>query len=168
MLQVESQSESGVVGAALLPCFLGVPFAPVAPLTAPNIKPLDDDVSDGVRTVRMRITSPRQARIMRIYVDSNTEVLAAVVNGKRIANNNTPAHIEPGNRWGLNYFALPKEGIELTLEVKSSQPLKIRAVDQSDGLPEIPGRSFKGRPNDMMPIPFGVSDSTLVSKSFTF
>lgn len=142
--------------------------APVAPLVAPNIEPLSDDVRNGLRTVRMRITSPRQAPIMRIYVNSNTEILAAVVNRKRIANNNTRAHIEPGNRWELNYYALTKEGIELTLEVKSSQPLEIRVVDQSDGLPEIPGISFKTRPNDMMPIPFGVSDSTLVSKSFAF
>jgi hypothetical protein len=141
--------------------------APVAPLAAPNIELISDDVRDEVRTVRLRITSRRQARIIRVYIDSN-EVLAAVVNGKRIGNNDTPAHIESGNRWGLNYFALPKEGIELTLEVKSSQPLQIRAVEQSDGLPEIPGSSFKVRPNDMMPTAFGfgVSDSTLVSKSF--
>ncbi len=144
--------------------------APVAPLAAPKLEPLGDDVSDGVRTVRMRISSPRQARIIRVYIDSNTEVLAAVVNGKQIGNNDTPAHITPGKQWGLNYFALTKEGIELTLAVKSSQPLEIKAVDQSDGLPEIPGRSFNPRPNYMMPIPsgFGVSDSTLVSKSFTF
>ncbi len=144
--------------------------APVAPLAAPKIEPLGDDVSDGVRTVRMRISSPRQARIIRVYIDSNTEVLAAVVNGKQIGNNDTPAQIKSGKRWGLNYFALTKEGIELTLAVKSSQPLEIKAVDQSDGLPEIPGRSFNPRPNYMIPIPsgFGVSDSTLVSKSFTF
>ncbi len=142
--------------------------APLAPLAAPKIEPIGEDVSDGVRTVRLRITSPRQARIMRIYVDSNTEVLAAAVNGKRIGNNDIPAHIEPRNQWGLHYFAFPKEGIELTLEVKSSQPLEIRAVAQSDGLPEIPGISFRTRPNDMMPNPngFGVSDSTLVSKSW--
>ncbi|MBW4635040.1 MAG: M28 family metallopeptidase [Iphinoe sp. HA4291-MV1] len=142
--------------------------APVATLAAPNIEPLSDQVRHGVRIVRVQITSPRQARIMSIYVDSNTEVLAAVVNGKRIDKNDIPAHIEPGKLWVLNYFAFPKEGIELTLEVKPSQPLKIRTVDQSDGLPGIPGIFFKTRPKDMMPMPFGVSDSTLVSKSFTF
>ncbi|MGK7876947.1 MAG: M20/M25/M40 family metallo-hydrolase [Xenococcaceae cyanobacterium] len=142
--------------------------APLAPLAAPKLEPIGDEVSDGVRTLHLRITSPRQGRIMRIYVDSNTEVLAAAVNGKRIGKNDTPTHIEPGERWGLNYFALPKEGIELTLAVNSSQPLEIRAVTQSDGLAEIPGISFRTRPNDMMPNPFGfgVSDSTLVSKSF--
>ena len=142
--------------------------APAAPLAAPKLEPIGEDVSDGVRTVRLRITSPRQARIMRIYVDSNTEVLAAAVNGKRIGNKDIPARIQPENPWGLHYFALPKEGIELTLAVKSSQPLEIRAVEQSDGLPELPGISFRTRPNYMMPNPngFGVSDSTLVSKSF--
>jgi hypothetical protein len=142
--------------------------APVVPLTAPNIELLSDGMRDGVRTVGMRITSRRQARILRVYVDSNTEVLAAAVNGKRIGNNDTPAHTEHRKQWGLNYFALPKEGIELTLKVKTSQPLKIRTVEQSDGLPEIPGKSFQKRPNYMMPTAFGfgTSDSTLVGKSF--
>ncbi|MBW4611011.1 MAG: M20/M25/M40 family metallo-hydrolase [Hassallia sp. WJT32-NPBG1] len=144
--------------------------APVAPLAAPNIEPLSDDVRDGVRTLRMRITSPRLARIVRIYVDSNTEVLAAAVNGKKIDNKYTGNRIDLGKRWGLNYFAFPKEGIELTLQVKLSQPLKLISVDQADGLPEIPGKSFQTRPKYMMPTAFGagVSDSTLVSKSFTF
>lgn len=142
--------------------------APVAPLVAPKIEPLSNDVRDGVRTVRMHITSPRQARIMRVYLDSKTEVLSALVNGKKIDNNHIRDRVDPRKRWGLNYFALTKEGIELTLKVKPTQPLVIRAVDQSDGLPKIPNQSFMTRPNNMMPTAFGfgVSDSTLVSKSY--
>lgn len=140
--------------------------APVTPLAAPNIELLSDSISNNNRTVRLRVTSPRQARIVRIYVDKSIEVLTAAVNSQKIDNKNT----ECRNCWGLHYFALPKEGIELSLEVKSSQPLKIRSVDQSDKLPEIPDRFFKTRPNDTMPTAFGfgVNDSTLVSKSFTF
>lgn len=143
--------------------------APVLQLTTPLLEPLSNDVRDGIRTVRMRITSPRQARIMRIYVDSNTEVLAAALNGKKI-DNKTGDRTASAKNWGFNYFAFPKVGIELTLALKSSQPLKLKAVDQSDGLPEIPGKSFPARSNYMMPTGFasGVSDSTLVSKSFTF
>lgn len=142
--------------------------APVVQMTTPQIEPLSDDVRDGTRTVHMRITSPRQARIIRIYVDSKTEVLAAALNGKKIDNYTGDRTVSAKN-WGFNYFALPKEGIELTLAVKPSQPLKLKAVDQSDGLPEIPGK-FPARPKYMMPTGFasGVSDSTLVSKSFTF
>ncbi|MBN3950372.1 MAG: M20/M25/M40 family metallo-hydrolase [Nostoc sp. NMS7] len=142
--------------------------AHVVQLTTPMIEPLSDDMRDGTRTVRVRITSPRQARIMRIYVDSNTEVLAATLNGKKI-DNNIGDHTASAKNWGFNYFALPKEGIELTLALKPSQPLKLKAVDQSDGLPEIRGKSFPARPNYMIPTGFdsGISDSILVSKSFT-
>ncbi|WP_166482229.1 M28 family metallopeptidase [Scytonema sp. UIC 10036] len=144
--------------------------APVVLLTAPNIELLSDNTTDEVRSLRMRITSPRQARVLRVYIDSSTKILAAAINGKRIGNNDRLAHAEPGKQWGLHYYALPQEGIELTLELKSSQPLTIRTVDQSDGLPQIPGKSFQKRQNYMMATAFGsgVSDSTLISKSFTF
>jgi hypothetical protein len=55
------------------------------------------------------------------------------------------------------------------IETRSSQPLKLRVVDVSYALPEIPGIAFKRRPEYMMPAPFyDVSDTTLVAKSFAF
>jgi hypothetical protein len=144
--------------------------APLAPLPAPRITILADDASGGVRTLRMWITSPRQAPIISIYVDATAGVLGSVVNGKRISNQATPPHGGPENRWSLRYWALPQEGIALTLRVSSSHPVEIRVVDQSYGLPDIPGVVFKPRPDSMMPTPFGfgLSDATLVSKSFAF
>lgn len=153
--------------------------APILPLAAPSIQILDDKVNNrdseallplrsmvkdnsADRTLHIRITSPRQARILRVYLDPSVQVVNSTVNGQQIANNT--------QSWGLHYFALPKEGVELTLAVKSSRPIKLKVVDQSDGLPKIPGKSFQERPNSMMPTAFGygVSDSILVSKSFTF
>jgi hypothetical protein len=46
--------------------------------------------------------------------------------------------------------------------------LKVKVVDESYGIPEISGRASKTRPDDLMPSMFPYSDSTLVSKSFTF
>jgi hypothetical protein len=144
--------------------------APMSPLPAPHITPLADDARDGVRTLHMWITSPRQAPIISIYVDATAGVLGSVVNGKRISNQATPPHGGPERRWSLRYWALPEEGIALTLRVSSSHPVEIRVVDQSYGLPDTPGVVFKPRPTSMMPTPFGfgLSDATLVSKSFVF
>jgi hypothetical protein len=144
--------------------------AQMTTLAAPSIILLADDTGDGVRTLRMRIASPRQAPIISLYVNATTEVLSAVVNGKRIDNQDTPPYVRPETRWGLRYWALPKEGIAVTLQVRSSRPLEISVVDQSYGLPTIPGMSFRPRPDSMMPTPtgFGLSDATLVSKSFAF
>jgi hypothetical protein len=97
-------------------------------------------------------------------------VLGSDVNGKRISSQATPAHGRPENQWSLRYWAPPEEGIALKLRVSSSHPVEIRVVDQSYGLPEIPGAVFRPRPDSMMPTPFGfgLSDATLVSKSFVF
>ncbi|MFQ4141704.1 M20/M25/M40 family metallo-hydrolase [Chlorogloeopsis sp. ULAP02] len=141
--------------------------APVVPLTPPNLELISDKIIGGVRNLQIHITSPRQARVLRVFVDSNTKVLAAAIDGKPIDNNFKDTHTELEKVWGLNYFALPQEGIKLTLEVKTSQPVKIRVVDQSDDLPEIPGKSFQQKPNYMMSTAFRLSDATLVSKYFT-
>ena len=142
--------------------------APVVLLTPPKIEVLSNDLSDDIRTIRMHITSPRQARVMNISLDSETEVLAAQVNGKQIKYKSLPTTSKSPKPWGLDYFAFPTEGIELTLNIKATQALVLRAVDRSDELPQIPGKSFKPRPNYMMPTAFGygVGNSTLVSKSF--
>jgi hypothetical protein len=147
--------------------FLNSP-APVASLIPPKIKPISSDVSNGIRTIRMHITSPRQARVMNISVDSKTTVIATTVNGKQIKDKDFPTPNKSQKQWGLDYFAFPRKGIELTLKIEATQPLVLRAVDRTDELPQIPGKSFKPRPNYMMPTAFGagVGNSTLVSKSF--
>ncbi|MEJ6486177.1 M20/M25/M40 family metallo-hydrolase [Nostoc punctiforme UO1] len=141
--------------------------APAFSLPAPNIQLLSDDARNGSRTLRLQIISSREGRIVRVYLDPKVEVLGATVNGKKIDNQADNSTIS-GIPWGLHYFALPQERINLTLIVKQSQPLKLIVIDQSDGLPEIPNKFFQKRPNYMMPTGFGISDSTLVSKSYSF
>jgi Peptidase family M28 len=141
--------------------------APVINLLTPTIEILSDKNLNGTKSIQMRIKSPRQARMMSIYVDSKTKIISAIVNGKKI-DNQISKSIKSSSPWGLTYFAFPKEGIELTLKTKSSGSLKLKAIEQSDGIPEIPNMNFKTRADYMMPMPFGISDSTFVSKSFTF
>lgn len=142
--------------------------APVAALPAPNIVLLDDRKDNDVRSLKMRITSARGAPTVRVYLDSEVEVLGAVVDGKPAGNEKRPGNGRQ-TRWGINYQALPSEGIELTLQVRSNEPIKIRVMDQSYELPQFSDASFKARPADTMPaslLPY--SDSTLISKTFTF
>ncbi|MBH8572263.1 M28 family metallopeptidase [Nostocaceae cyanobacterium CENA369] len=139
--------------------------APALSLAAPKIILLGDNTDNDTRTLRLQIISSRQGRIVRVYLDPKIEVLEATVNSKKIDDQINNSNND--GTWGLNYFGLPQEGIELTLTVKKSQSLKLKVVDQSDDLPEIPNKFFRQRPNYMMPTGFGNSDSTLVSKSFT-
>jgi hypothetical protein len=41
-------------------------------------------------------------------------------------------------------------------------------MDQSYGLPELPGTVLKPRPDGFIPAPYAYSDLTLVDKLFTF
>ncbi|HEU4834423.1 MAG TPA: M20/M25/M40 family metallo-hydrolase [Pyrinomonadaceae bacterium] len=134
--------------------------APVAPLLAPEVKVLDDQRSaDDERTLRLQITSPRQAAVVSLYLDSNSEVLVSSINGQEITG--------AGGLWSMRYYGIPTEGIEIGWKLKPIQPLRLRVVDQSYGLPVLPDGSYRSRPGYMLPFPSALNDSTFVSKTFS-
>ena len=137
-------------------------------MAAPNVEVLGDASNNGTRTLRLRVSSPRQAPHLAVYVDSKAQVVGALLNGKQTSSTLPYASTARASRWALQYKNAPPEGIELTLEVKAAEPLKLRIVDQSAGLPAIPGASFQPRPSYLIPAPNPVNNSTLVSKSFVY
>lgn len=137
--------------------------APVQSLTAPVVQVLADTKGDSSRTLKLKIMSTRQASVISIGVESDEDVKGTFLNGQPIK---VESSAVAGNKWGLRYFAVPAEGIELTLEAKSTQPLTISVVDQSYGLPQL--TNFRPRPATTIPAPLPFSDSTFVSRSFTF
>lgn len=144
--------------------------APAASLPAPQVELLDDHTTDGTKIMRMRLSSPRQAAVMSVYVDSKAEVVKASVNDKQIEDerDRTPAATERKNQWGVRIFGFPRQGVELQWEVRASEPLKIRLVDQSYGLPQLSGAAFKPRPQSLIPSVAPYTDSTFISKSYVF
>jgi MFS family permease len=146
--------------------------APAVELATPNVALLDDDKRDGMRTLRMRVSAPPEANLIVVEADAETQVVSAKIDGERIPEepliNNGGA---PG--WTLNYWNPPSEGLDLTLEVKGTESLMLTARTGTPGLPAIPGKAYRDRPPDTMPIasdPASVEQdsSTVVSKSFTF
>ena len=139
--------------------------APVAQVAPPQIAVVNDQKSGEVRQLRLRITSARMAPVLSLYVDSKAEFLSMMVNGQRL---------DPGNStmlrnqqvWNMRYVAPPPEGVEVALEFKAQEPLKIRVVDQSYSLPEVP--NLTARPDNTIPSANTLSDATLVSKTFSF
>jgi hypothetical protein len=134
--------------------------APVASFQPPEAQVLEDVTANGVRHLRLHVVSPRGGE--RISVQINTEILSATVAGKPLASD--PA---TQKSWSLVYLALPKDGIELVLEMRSAPPLAVRLVDESYGLPRLDGEKLKDRPAHMMPAPFFRSDVTLVSRNYS-
>ena len=158
-----------------LPAFFSsttVPYlqttAPIAPLVAPNVELLDDKSNNGVRTLHFRLTSPRRANVLTLFLDSTVKVLRATVNGKLIDSDNTPALKSFTKNWVLRYYGPPAEGVDVNVEVKTSEPLKVRLLDLTYGLPQLPGAPATDRPAYLIPASMSSNHSTLVSKSFTF
>jgi len=147
--------------------FLNGPAALDQSIEGPNLTLLTDKVKDGVRRIELQVISPRQAPYVSIFVSANVDVLEATINGKQIDHSSIPQQ----RGLGLLYYAPPKEGIPLALEIRSSGPLTIGLTDQSYELPASLMKSLNARPDYMMPTPFPFNpygDSTVVSRSFTF
>jgi hypothetical protein len=135
--------------------------APALPLSPPAIELLDDSTAGGTRSLKLRVTSPRMAQVLTVYVDSDAAVQEATLDGRRL--DDAPA------RWRMSYYAPPAEGFELTLRVKPSEPLKLRVMDRSYGLPDVAGAGLVQRPAWSMPsASLLYSDQSLVNKSYTF
>jgi hypothetical protein len=139
--------------------------APFVALSAPNVELLSNNVENGIRKLRVRFTSQRQASVISLGVEGNMPIQCTSINGMPIKNDDDDRQDE--KKWGIRYYAPPSEGVELTLETRSEQPLVFKIVDQTYGLPALPN-SFKARPENVIPAPLGTSDSTLVARSFSF
>jgi Peptidase family M28 len=135
--------------------------APALQAPAPDVAIVSDRTSDGVRTLQLRASSPRRAPIFFLYVQTDEPAQSITINNQRLTR-------KVGTGWVAQYYAVPAEGVDLTLQVQSPAKVQMKAMDISYGLPELPGTSIQARPNDLMPVPYFYSDVTLVTKAFTF
>jgi hypothetical protein len=77
--------------------------------------------------------------VVWLHLAAGTRLTAATVDGLTV-----PATVtgpSPGGEWGwgFGFYALPADGVEVDLTVAGSTPLRVRVVDQSDGLTGIAG-----------------------------
>ncbi|MFY9553424.1 MAG: M20/M25/M40 family metallo-hydrolase [Blastocatellia bacterium] len=135
--------------------------APLISLEPPDLKIIADRMENGARILRLSIRSARSAPVLMITAEPGSEVLSSTIEGEQIAN-------QKGGRWGLRYYGVPAGGLDITLELKSPEPARLRVTDLSYGLPEIPGFSVNTKPDYIMSSPVPFNDSTLVSRSFSF
>src|SRR5205085_10303381 len=96
-----------------------------AGLQPPNLTVLEDIKSDNERNLSLRITSARQAPVLMISIDPETEILMAQVNGKQIDEGPNFTRQKQREPWRVTYHAVPVEGIQLSLKVKSPGTVSI-------------------------------------------
>jgi hypothetical protein len=140
--------------------------APVAPLKPPELELLGQEKANGTtRTLRLHLSSPREAWKALLLPGPGVEILGWGINGK------PPQEIDDEV---FEYRALPPEGVDLTVKVRASGPVRFTLIDQTLGLPRIPGETLPKKPETVMPAPLPTEAEafagypTLVSKSFVF
>jgi hypothetical protein len=138
--------------------------APAIPVTPAEIRVTSDSTQGDVRTLRIRVNTSNQGISLAVPREAGVEVLTAEVNGKRIENRS--ARGRSTSSWSLQFWAPPKEGFDLVLEIKGARPLPLKIVEQSYGLPEIPETTIRPRPEHIVPSTFPNSNFTLVTKSY--
>ncbi len=135
--------------------------APLASLAAPVVSLVEDRTSGGTRSLRVRIKSSRGAPNLAVEVSPPNYVQSIDLDGQPL---------KRAGRWVLIYFNAPDQGFDLVLRTRAGRSIRVRAIDQSYGLPAFPDFSIRLRPPDMMPTPFQsrIQDCTFVSRSFSF
>ncbi|EYF02595.1 M20/M25/M40 family metallo-hydrolase [Chondromyces apiculatus] len=137
----------------------------VKALEAPTLVAEKDERHGDRRTLRFRLRSPRGAPWAYVFVEGDTRVLAAYVEGHEVDPAVVTEPLWPGGRWGFRHVGLESDGLAFMLDVPASAaPLRLRVVDQSFALP--PG--VPARPAEMGACRSWLADSTLVSAAFTF
>jgi hypothetical protein len=138
--------------------------APVVDLPAPVVTLASSLDEGGGRLLSIRLASPRRARALSVRIPDR-EVLDTRVNGRPVGGGEGSQGWAAG-RWGLEYATVPAEGVEVTVRVKGTHSVTVIVADRSDGLPTVPGVSFRPRPPASQPIHRG--DMTLVQKAYVF
>jgi len=141
--------------------------APAIPLSPADIRVTSDTTQGDVRVLRMHVTTSHEGISVAIPREANVEVVGAEINGKRIDESRSTRG-QSSSSWVVQFWAPPKQGFDLVLELKGAKPLPLKTVNQSYGLPEIPGTTLRPRPDYIVPSMFSNSNFSLVTKSYEF
>ncbi|WP_433374134.1 M28 family peptidase [Actinoplanes sp. CA-142083] len=140
--------------------------AQAASLPAPKLT-LESDIRSGdSRVLKLRLQPQRQVRLTTLHVESGATVTAATVGGRELPADKLEVKEKDGP-WGFGivFHGPPAEGVEITLTVQASGPVKFRAMDGSDGLTALPG--FQGRPSGVGIVGSHTSELLAVAKTYT-
>jgi hypothetical protein len=113
--------------------------APGTALAAPQVAVLADVTRDGVRELRLRITSTRGAPSVGLWVDA----ASASVRRATVADRDVTTH-GPDGRWdfGFLFHAAPAAGVDVALELEPrAATVGLRVADRSDDLSAAPALS---------------------------
>lgn len=141
-----------------------------APQTSPpanEIELIGESRENGKRQLRLKLHSKRNAAAIYLFAEANNPI-EKLTAGKTVLN---VKDFPPQNNWTirklLTFYAVPEEGLEITVETEPDKPLKLILMDQTYGLPpELTAQ--KSKPEDLIFSELPYNNSTMVCKSFVF
>lgn len=137
--------------------------AELLPLTPPTAAVVDDRRDGDRRVVKLHLSSPRDADALLMRLPAELKISSIVVNGR---SHDIDASGESRAAWLLRYNAPPPEGVEIELHMETPRPFTLWLADRAYGLPEMPGKTYRPRPAEMISS-YG-SDVTLVTRQYRF
>jgi hypothetical protein len=132
--------------------------ATMMPVTPPLVSITQNSVVDGEQTIRLQITSTRDARSLVVRLPSDLKVTAAGWNGNVESIGDNSSTKVP---WTFRFYNAPAEGVSLEFRFRAQNPIRVWVADATPGLPSI--APLSARPDDTTP-GYG-SDITLVTRS---
>ena len=141
--------------------------APVAPVKPPELGLLGQEANGTTRTLRLRLTSPREASRAYLLPGPGVEILGWGTNGR------PPREVDDVV---FEHAPVPPEGVDVTVKVRAEGPIQFTVIDKTNALPSVPGVTLPKRPESVMPVPAPLPPEaevfegypTLVFKSFVF
>ncbi len=129
------------------------------PLPVPTAKQVSDSIVDGKRVLTLHINSKRNAAKMTTFIKAGRSDVSI-----RINDLNKHKLRSPGKtNWHiLRYFAMPENGIKLTIYADPKEEIKLNITDQDYGMPDF--IENKNRPEYMM----ARGDRTIATMRFVY
>ncbi|WP_263980253.1 M20/M25/M40 family metallo-hydrolase [Streptomyces naphthomycinicus] len=142
--------------------------APRVDLAPPAVRLLADSAAGDVRTVRFRVTSRRDAWMLRIRLPlaglrgceiAGTRLTAGELSGSRASDGSV----------AFEYTGGGADGAELSCDVRAGTRLRVDAADRTAGLPRGVAALVGPRTKDttVAPFGFGVTDTSVARRTTT-
>lgn len=103
-------------------------------LEPPVVQVVEDSTSNGIRTLRLQLTSPRGGHCLTVYLEKGTMVMSTSLNGNHLTDRFQADWI-----WAVEVLGVAEEGIELEFQVLSGQAVNLLVVDLAHDAP-LPDR----------------------------
>jgi hypothetical protein len=134
--------------------------APHLDVPAPQVSVLEDSTAQGMRTLRLLLTSNRGAREAGLLVPVAAKLTSATVDGEPV-----PIHLDTPPAGGFRMvgsLTMRPEGVEIVLLLGEASPQEWRVYDASDGLPPAGEALLRARPASALPAQDG--DKTVIER----